>query len=107
ASGGHQAPSEPDLAREDAELDCVDSAQWPSRRTADAVVIGSGAGGAMAARELARAGVSVVVVEEGERFGVADFRGRAPVRRFTELYRDGGATAALGVPPVLLPLGRG
>lgn len=107
ASGGYEPPPEPGLAHEDAELDCVDSAQWPSRHTADAVVIGSGAGGAMAARELARAGMSVVVVEEGERFGVADFRGRAPATRFTELYRDGGATAALGVPPVLLPLGKG
>ena len=107
ASGGDETPPEPGLAREDAVLDCVDSAQWPSRATADVVVIGSGAGGAMAARELARAGMSVVIVEEGDRFGVADFRDRAPVERFTELYRDGGATAAVGMPPVLLPLGSG
>ncbi|MFU8806780.1 MAG: aminotransferase class V-fold PLP-dependent enzyme, partial [Bradymonadaceae bacterium] len=41
---------------------------------ADVVVIGSGAGGAMAARELAAGGLDVVVVEEGRRFGVEEFR---------------------------------
>ncbi|TVT14685.1 FAD-binding protein, partial [Amycolatopsis rhizosphaerae] len=79
---------------------------WPARATADAVVIGSGAGGAMAARELARAGLSVVVVEEGTRYRVEDFRTREPLERFAGLYRDGGATVAWGRPPVLLPLGR-
>lgn len=88
-------------------LDCVRSDEWPSCTTADAVVIGSGAGGAMAARTLARAGMSVVIVEEGRRFTAAEFRERPPLDRFLELYRDGGASLALGRPPVLLPTGRG
>ncbi|MET8681542.1 GMC family oxidoreductase N-terminal domain-containing protein [Streptomyces sp. NPDC004647] len=90
----------------DPPLDCVPSTAWPDRSRADAVVIGSGAGGAIAARALARAGMSVVVLEEGRRHTTAEFGRRAPLDRFTELYRDGGATVALGNPPVVLPVGR-
>ncbi|GAA0241980.1 GMC family oxidoreductase [Actinomadura nitritigenes] len=99
-------PAGTGLARPDPDLDCVTAAEYPACTTADAVVVGSGAAGAMAARELARAGLRVVIVEEGRRFGAADFRERLPVERFGDLYRDGGATAALGLPPVLLPVGR-
>ena len=70
------------------------------------VVIGSGAGGAFAARELARAGRDVLVLEEGERWTVQRIRAAGPVERFAGLYRDGGATVALGVPPIPLPMGR-
>ncbi len=91
---------------EDPPLDCTSSVEWPDRSTADAVVIGSGAGGAIAARELARAGMRVVVLEEGRRHTTAEFGRRAPLDRFAELYRDGGGTVALGNPPVVLPVGR-
>lgn len=94
------------LTREDPPLDCTPSDDWPARSTADAVVIGSGAGGAVAARTLARAGLRVVVLEEGQHHSTASFGRRAPLDRFTELYRDGGATVALGRPPLLLPTGR-
>src|SRR5207245_89990 len=73
----------------------------------DVVVIGSGAGGAMAARTLARAGLDTVVVEEGRRFSVEEFRGRHPLERWVDLYRDAGSTATIGSPPILLPIGRG
>ncbi|TDD69762.1 FAD-binding protein [Actinomadura darangshiensis] len=92
--------------RPDAPLDCTPSGEWPACSTADAVVIGSGAGGAMAARTLARRGMSVVIMEEGRRFAVAEFRDRPPLDRFLDLYRDGGSSMALGRPPVLLPEGR-
>ncbi|MBA3391815.1 MAG: GMC family oxidoreductase [Deltaproteobacteria bacterium] len=67
---------------------------------ADVVVIGSGAGGATIAAELAEAGFEVVVVEEGSYFQTRDFSAdtSAMVR---QLYRDGGATMALGNPPIL------
>ncbi|MFH8369773.1 GMC family oxidoreductase N-terminal domain-containing protein [Streptomyces sp. NPDC018031] len=90
----------------DPPLDCVPATEWPDRSTADAVVIGSGAGGAMAARTLARAGLRVLVLEEGRHHGTAEFGRRAPLDRFTELYRDGGATLALGFPPLVVPVGR-
>ena len=93
-------------ARTDPELDLVDAATWPDDARCDVIVVGSGAGGAFAARALARAGRDVVVVEEGERWTVDRFRATCPVRRFAGLYRDGGATAALGTPPIALPLGR-
>ncbi|MFE6173738.1 GMC family oxidoreductase N-terminal domain-containing protein [Streptomyces sp. NPDC056464] len=90
----------------DPPLDCTPSRDWPTRSTADAVVVGSGAGGAMAARTLARAGMSVVIVEEGDHHTTASFGRRTPLDRFTDLYRDGGATIALGNPPLVLPVGR-
>ncbi|MER5823695.1 GMC family oxidoreductase, partial [Streptomyces mirabilis] len=59
-----------------------------------------------AARTLARVGMRVVVLEEGEHHTSASFGRRAPLDRFTDLYRDGGATIALGSPPLVLPVGR-
>lgn len=107
AAGGTTAPTPAAGGRPDAELDCTPSFAWPSTTIADAVVIGSGAGGAMAARTLARAGLAVVVVEEGRRHTAAEFRTTSPLDRFRTLYRDGGGTIALGNPPVVLPIGRG
>ncbi|MFF4440484.1 GMC family oxidoreductase N-terminal domain-containing protein [Streptomyces sp. NPDC001621] len=94
------------LPRADPPLDLTPASEWPARSTADAVVIGSGAGGATAARTLARAGMDVVVLEEGRHHSTESFGRRPPLDRFTELYRDGGATIALGRPPLLLPVGR-
>ena len=94
-------------ARLDARMDGIPSTEWPSRMYCDAIVIGSGAGGAMAARTLARSGMDVVVVEEGRRFSVEEFRTQHPLERFASLYRDAGGTVALGRPPILLPVGRG
>lgn len=71
----------------------------------DVVVVGSGAGGATAARVLAEAGLDVVVVEEGEHHDASDFT-TDPVHALRTLYRDGGLTACDGRPPIPLPVGR-
>jgi choline dehydrogenase-like flavoprotein len=72
---------------------------------ADACVIGTGAGGAVVAKELAEAGLDVVMLEEGERYGPDDYTA-SPRDMSALLYRDGGQIATVGVPPILLPLGR-
>ncbi len=95
-----------DPARPDAALNITSSADSGSVVTADAVIVGSGAGGAMAARTLARAGLDVVVVEEGRRWTVEEFRTTQPIDRYAGLYRGAGATIALGRPSLVLPIGR-
>ncbi|CAL9346248.1 GMC family oxidoreductase N-terminal domain-containing protein [Streptomyces sp. enrichment culture] len=102
----HSARRVQPLVRNDPPLDICPSSDWPGAHRADAVVIGSGAGGAVAALTLASAGRSVVVLEEGRHFPTQELASRAPLDRFADAYRDGGATLALGLPPVLLPLGR-
>ncbi|MCV7445044.1 GMC family oxidoreductase N-terminal domain-containing protein [Mycobacterium paraense] len=95
-----------DMARPDAPLTVTPAAESGSVVTADAVVVGSGAGGAMVARTLARAGLDTVVIEEGRRWTVGEFRSTHPIDRYAGLYRGAGATVALGRPSVVLPIGR-
>lgn len=73
--------------------------------TVDICVIGTGAGGAPVAKELAESGATVVMLEEGERFTADDYTAR-PREMSTMLYRDEGQVATTGVPPILLPLGK-
>jgi choline dehydrogenase-like flavoprotein len=101
AVGSRHQPSRPDP-----KLAITPATEWPHGSSCDAIVIGSGAGGAFAARALARAGFDTVIVEEGERWTVERIRGSHPLDRFAGIYRDGGTTMALGNPPIALPLGR-
>ena len=55
----------------------------------DAVVIGSGAGGAVAAAELSKQGWQVVLLEEGSYFTPADFN-NDEFLSYARLYRDAG-----------------
>jgi choline dehydrogenase-like flavoprotein len=71
---------------------------------ADAVVVGSGAGGAPIAARLASRGHAVVVLEEGGYFTRRDFDGR-PLAMQRKLYRDHGLTLAIGNAIVPVPLG--
>jgi len=72
----------------------------------DVCVVGAGAGGAVAAAELAEGGAKVVVLEQGPHHDADGFSAR-PVEMMARLYRDGGQGMTLGSPPILLPLGRG
>ncbi len=71
----------------------------------DVVVVGSGAGGAVVAKELAQAGLSVIVIEEGGYFTLDDFAG-PPMARFQRLARDAGTTQTFSRRPIPLPLGK-
>src|ERR687897_3437954 len=71
---------EPLEAREGLELEC------------DVCVVGSGAGGGVAAAVLAAAGLDVVVLEAGGYWSERDFDG-AERTAFRRLYRGGGASA--------------
>jgi choline dehydrogenase-like flavoprotein len=90
--------------------DPLEVLSWPAIdrdhiEDADVVVIGSGAGGATVAKELAESGLSVVVLEEGGYFTRKDFTG-PPWERLQRFYRANGSTIALGVPTIPLPLGK-
>jgi choline dehydrogenase-like flavoprotein len=73
---------------------------------ADACVIGAGAGGAVAAKELAEGGMRVAMLEEGEWHDTDEYTAR-PRDMTVRLYRDAGQVATVGAPPIVLPLGRG
>ena len=71
----------------------------------DVVIIGSGAGGAVVAAELAEAGLAVAVLEEGEHHGTGEFTTRT-LDMLRMLYRDGGAATTLGRAPIQFSEGR-
>lgn len=73
--------------------------------SADVVVIGSGAGGATIACELAEAGLDVLVLEEGGYHPTETFDARAG-RALRRLYRDAGAQTTIGTAPVIFSEGR-
>ncbi len=77
----------------------------PLRLECDVVVVGSGAGGATIAAELAAAGLRVIILEEGGFFDTRSF-GPSVFAGATRLYRAAGTEQALGPPNVLFLQGR-
>ena len=69
------------------------------------VVVGTGAGGATVAHELARKGNAVILVEEGDYFDRTRFSGR-PFEMQSMMYLRSGMTTALGNVPIPVPLGK-
>lgn len=65
------------------------------RARCDVVVVGSGPGGAVVAKELAERGKDVILVEEGPPFGVRDFRQEAG-ESLARTLRDGGMRTVRG-----------
>jgi choline dehydrogenase-like flavoprotein len=71
----------------------------------DVVIVGSGAGGAAAAAELAEAGLDVIVLEAGVHYD-RDSYPSDHLEAIAELYRDGGLTIAEGRPPIPVPVAK-
>ncbi|MFB9314866.1 GMC family oxidoreductase N-terminal domain-containing protein [Nocardioides plantarum] len=67
--------------------------------TYDVVIVGSGPGGAVTARECARRGLRVVVLEEGDHVEPGEVPPYS-LEQMRRQYRHGGLTVALGRPPV-------
>jgi choline dehydrogenase-like flavoprotein len=71
----------------------------------DVAIVGSGAGGAVAAALLAEAGHDVAVLEAGDHMDRHSYPSE-PVAALEALYRDGGLTVAEGRPAIPTPVGR-
>ncbi len=71
----------------------------------DVVIVGSGAGGGVVAAELAEAGLSVMVLEEGDHHPTESFTS-STTGALRSLYREGGAMTTLGRTPVAYSEGR-
>jgi len=72
----------------------------------DVVVVGSGAGGSVAAATLAQAGLSVVVLEEGAFHSIEELSSMDAGSRLFSLYKKSGLTFTYGIPAISLPLGQ-
>lgn len=101
---GH-TPPRPEKARWKQAMTDLSSGDCDVHIDAEVVVVGSGAGGAAVAKELADLGCAVVILEEGAYFGRGEFTGRA-VEMMRRMYRNRGATYALGNTFWPIPLGR-
>jgi choline dehydrogenase-like flavoprotein len=73
--------------------------QTPFSLRVDAVVVGSGSGGAIVARELARFGHDVAVIEEGRHVRPEQYRAFSPIEAFRILLREAGLGVAVSLRP--------
>ncbi len=72
----------------------------------DCVIVGTGAGGAVAGKELAELGYSVLFLEEGRHHPSSTHRD-TPVDAVKRMYRNQGMTLAVGDPFFTIPMGCG
>jgi hypothetical protein len=102
---GVHPPASIEPARWRQQISDADSLDADDTLDADVVIIGTGAGGAAAALELASQGLAVVVLEEGRFHDRRDFTGR-PTEMIPLLYRAMGLTTAVGNTVIPVPIGR-
>ena len=69
----------------------------------DVIVVGTGAGGAVVANELAEQGIAVLMVEEGELHQRQDFTRRS-IPATQQLYRNAGLTGVIGNSVIRTPI---
>jgi choline dehydrogenase-like flavoprotein len=71
----------------------------------EVAIVGSGAGGAVAAATLAEAGLDVLVIEAGDHYNRDNYpTGR--LEALSEMYREAGLTIAEGRPPIPVPVAK-
>jgi choline dehydrogenase-like flavoprotein len=71
----------------------------------EVAIVGSGAGGAVAAALLAEAGVDVLVLEAGDHYNRDNYpAGR--LEAISQMYREAGLTIADGSPPIPIPVAK-
>ena len=75
------------------------------RHPFQALIIGSGAGGAMTAQVLASAGMEVMVLEEGRRWALSEYGNNCP-EGMRKMYRRRGMTPIMGTVPIGYAEGR-
>ena len=102
---GLSVPSDVEQQRWQSQVTNADDLDVTQTFDADVVVIGTGAGGAAAAYELASRGLAVVILEEGHYYGRKDFNGKL-TEVIPKLYRGWGGTVALGNTAIPVPVGR-
>lgn len=100
-----QLPKQIDSFRWQAQVSAARDSTDDIELEADVVVIGTGAGGAVAAYELASRGLAVVMIEEGEYYNRSHFNGNL-TDTISKLYRGFGATTAIGNVTIPVPIGR-
>ncbi|MCC1497509.1 GMC family oxidoreductase N-terminal domain-containing protein [Alcanivorax sp. 1008] len=100
-----QVPKQIEAFRWQAQVSPARDMEEDMELEADVVVIGTGAGGAAAAYELASRGLAVVMIEEGEYYNRTHFNGNL-TDAVAKLYRGLGATTALGNVTIPVPIGR-
>jgi choline dehydrogenase-like flavoprotein len=71
----------------------------------DVVIVGSGAGGAVAAATLAQAGLDVLVLEAGNHYN-RDSYPADHLDAIAGIYREAGLTIASGQPPIPVPVAK-
>jgi choline dehydrogenase-like flavoprotein len=100
-----RAADEQEIVRPAPGLDRRTMAPAEAVERCDVVVVGSGAGGAAAARTLAERGLEVIVVEQGAYHDASSYSSD-PLEALSTLYREAGLTVCEGRPAIPLPLGR-